>query len=568
MYANLTCVCLYLIPVMLSAASDQVPLGHPDFRPSPERPIGWRGDGSGIYPGATPVTDWDGPSGRNIVWKVAMPQFSTSSPIIVGERVISMAEPHTVLCYDIHTGERLWYNADDAVLAACTGDAAEAKRTRRLYDLYTTILCDKANRKKPLAEIAKQHPEVLPLQKLGAKLGGGDWGKRSWEDSPRYFLERGLQQTKYSNAIGRTFPTPVSDGASVYVTTGMHSAACYDITDGTLRWFRYFGAPPKFTESMAPSPLLIDGVLIATQGRIMRGLDAHSGKTLWTHDMTDEESAAYVAHDKLVRRDGPTGHYGVGTPLCLEVGGEPVIITTLGQAVRPSDGKLLCPYIGAMADCGGHSPVGDDENDIVFMFDYQDGGGGAATDRTWAIALTRKQDGRIGAETLWDVEDYGNTGGSPLYVAGVIFNNTLDAAESSTGKRLDIAPGRINSGGYSSPTLAGDLFITNNNQGDFSVTRFDREKHTLQKVGDQVLFESFGKKQRDQHSAIRAEQRQRAEAAREEGIVGFIPAMPGHGQWTTTYGSSPFFAGNRFVIRSRTHLYCVGDPSVRYTGGD
>jgi len=34
------------------------PLGSPDFRPSSERPIGWRGDGSGAYPSATPPLEW------------------------------------------------------------------------------------------------------------------------------------------------------------------------------------------------------------------------------------------------------------------------------------------------------------------------------------------------------------------------------------------------------------------------------------------------------------------------------------------------------------------------------
>lgn len=37
-------------------ASDQ--LGAPGFLPSPECPIGWRGDGSGRYPGATPPKEW------------------------------------------------------------------------------------------------------------------------------------------------------------------------------------------------------------------------------------------------------------------------------------------------------------------------------------------------------------------------------------------------------------------------------------------------------------------------------------------------------------------------------
>ena len=45
---------IYVSPV---AAADAL-LGSPDFRPSPERPIGWRGDGTGKYPGATPPVHW------------------------------------------------------------------------------------------------------------------------------------------------------------------------------------------------------------------------------------------------------------------------------------------------------------------------------------------------------------------------------------------------------------------------------------------------------------------------------------------------------------------------------
>ena len=34
------------------------PLGSPAFQPSPDHPIGWRGDGTGRYPAATPPTTW------------------------------------------------------------------------------------------------------------------------------------------------------------------------------------------------------------------------------------------------------------------------------------------------------------------------------------------------------------------------------------------------------------------------------------------------------------------------------------------------------------------------------
>jgi hypothetical protein len=40
-------------------ANPDAPLGSVDFLPTPQRPIGWRGDWSGRYPGATPPLQWE-----------------------------------------------------------------------------------------------------------------------------------------------------------------------------------------------------------------------------------------------------------------------------------------------------------------------------------------------------------------------------------------------------------------------------------------------------------------------------------------------------------------------------
>lgn len=45
-------------PTAPVSGSDKALLGSPDFSPSLQRPIGWRGDGSGRYPGATPPLEW------------------------------------------------------------------------------------------------------------------------------------------------------------------------------------------------------------------------------------------------------------------------------------------------------------------------------------------------------------------------------------------------------------------------------------------------------------------------------------------------------------------------------
>ena len=48
-------ICLLLVCLVGPAA----PLGSSKYLPTPDAPIGWRGDGSGRYPGATPPTSWE-----------------------------------------------------------------------------------------------------------------------------------------------------------------------------------------------------------------------------------------------------------------------------------------------------------------------------------------------------------------------------------------------------------------------------------------------------------------------------------------------------------------------------
>ncbi len=49
---------LLICAVQVTVAAGEVLLGSPDFRPTPDRPMGWRGDGSGHFPGATPPVRW------------------------------------------------------------------------------------------------------------------------------------------------------------------------------------------------------------------------------------------------------------------------------------------------------------------------------------------------------------------------------------------------------------------------------------------------------------------------------------------------------------------------------
>lgn len=75
---------------------------------------GWRGprgDGSSRETGI-PI-DWDGPTGRNIQWKTAIPGTGHASPIVWGDRIFTVScredrEERILLALDRRSGEILW----------------------------------------------------------------------------------------------------------------------------------------------------------------------------------------------------------------------------------------------------------------------------------------------------------------------------------------------------------------------------------------------------------------------------------------------------------------------------
>ena len=142
------------------------PLGSAKFQPSPEQPVGWRGDGTGRYPGATPPTSWerkasgDAYTTKGIVWMAPLPNIGVSMPIIVGDRIFLTSEVCDLVCLDKQTGRVLWIRSnsefeglsDDerkanpvyaeklvplaADLATANADAVTALNARLLFILF------------------------------------------------------------------------------------------------------------------------------------------------------------------------------------------------------------------------------------------------------------------------------------------------------------------------------------------------------------------------------------------------------------------------------------------------
>lgn len=143
-----------------AADASSVGIGHADFVPTPEHPIGFRGDGQGCYPGATPPIEWwDGTpvkreialegkptlmrdtadtKSKNILWKVPAPGWGYAHPIVVGKRIYTVGHPYWVACYDAETGKELWKRAMTPMLAAGM-KAEKAEALRKVCDLASAF---------------------------------------------------------------------------------------------------------------------------------------------------------------------------------------------------------------------------------------------------------------------------------------------------------------------------------------------------------------------------------------------------------------------------------------------
>jgi outer membrane protein assembly factor BamB len=73
-----------------------------------EEVVNFRNGGTGAYPDADPPLEWS--VTKNVRWRWDAPLLgpAISSPILVGDRVITLARPMAIVCLDKDTGRELW----------------------------------------------------------------------------------------------------------------------------------------------------------------------------------------------------------------------------------------------------------------------------------------------------------------------------------------------------------------------------------------------------------------------------------------------------------------------------
>jgi outer membrane protein assembly factor BamB len=266
-----------------------VPLGHPDFYPSHERPIGWRGDRTGAFPGATGSDMWDavtpstgaGQAGENIAWKVNTPGAGYSQPIVAGEKVFVTCDPNLLVCYSVHDGKELWRTAIDHTSAMDPETREKARAEIKYFGELTVkrgrwssecealglLVQEAGGDMKAIWKQSPKHRTLIKPEATGeiAKLLEDVKIKALWERLYAEQEEFGLSYTnndhgaiwtkeiwnrvknanllydiwfdcRWEGYCTYSWPTPCSDGEFVYVTTCNNAVAAVSVADGSIKW--------------------------------------------------------------------------------------------------------------------------------------------------------------------------------------------------------------------------------------------------------------------------------------------------------------------------------------------
>ena len=500
------------------------PLGAPDSVPTPDRPVGWRGDGTGRYPGAKPPLVWErrrtdrGYTTTNILWSVKLPDWSVASPIVVGDRIFITAEPGDMVCLDKRTGRILWIRSN----VESEGIPEEELKVEPAYASQVAPL---------IARLAATNEQVMAVLNAAiAPDGVLETGRAAIDavlkakralQSDIYKSLLAIDKKKYDRywaqaVFGFAGPTPCSDGKQVYVffTTGI--TACYDL-DGHRKWI-VRGKGGCSEHGNFASPIVVAGKVVVWAAE-MRAYDTASGRLAW-------------------RVPGVNGNT-YGSMFTFKVKDADVAAFQSGFFVAVRDGQ---PVFGAHRFGDSTSTPVVEDGSIYAWVGYPRNAEGLGF-KSYRIPETL--DGKLAPTKTFKIEwDKGELAdadmkhpfdrsfvASPLYVDGLIYQLSegggLVVSDAKTGdlvyrKVLDMKPKTSYwnwAGASASPTLAGQHIYLMDNRGTTVVIKPGR---AYVEEARNVLENLAGKEQ-------------------EQNLT------------------TPVFDGERMYYRGHEYLYCIGN---------
>jgi len=435
---------------------------------------------------------------KNIAWMAELPGRSTSTPILVGDRIFLMAEPDELVCLDKNSGRILW-TASNNYYEALT--SAERAALPALVDKVDPLVAELKQTRDPRERIALRG-------KIQEQLAAIDAERFKFQYDGHFEAHFGI--------VGYTMPTPVTDGTHVYVWCGMGVAACYDL-NGNRQWITRLETGHL---TYGSSPALADGVLCVFLNRLY-GLDAKTGKVLWEQNRVQQNVAAVLA---------------------AWLAGQEVFITQRGHVIRPKDGEFLYRLRGETSGDTGWSP-GVALGDLFYqpkygittlsVLDFAGQTGDQWEPKEVAQISTppevsRKADG--GWIDRW-------TAGSPLIHDGLVYQVDMyqELYVSDLTEKKMVYRQSLDLNGFThynaiavaaSPTLIGQHVVVLDNQGTALVLNSGRQFQQVAKNRIATVLDRW------------------------------LPLPP---QEILAY-APPIADGNRLYLRGERPLYCIGEP--------
>jgi hypothetical protein len=209
---------------------------------------------------------------QNIRWMTELRGRSTSTPLIVGDRIFVAAEPDELMCLDKSTGRVLWVQRQSYYEA--------------LTDSQRSAMPDLPPKIEPLLAKLRDEPDAVGRLALRRELRQS----LNAANEELFGIKADGHFEAHFGIVGFTMPTPVSDGERIYVWNGMGVAACYDLA-GNRQWItRITGDHLTY----GASPALIDGILGIFMGELV-GVNAATGEILWKQHRVRRNIAAVTA---------------------------------------------------------------------------------------------------------------------------------------------------------------------------------------------------------------------------------------------------------------------------------
>lgn len=343
---------------------------------------GWRGDGTGRFPKASPPEDL---SIVTTSWTTPLAGRGNAMPVVWDDLVCVTREPARTVCLDAATGAVRWDVAtspldaldDDArgpaaaKVAAADAAADALPLAQQAYGRARRGL--RAGRPEAAAEVQAAAAEVESLAATVREAA-------AWRVGPG------------DPTVGWATPTPVVAGDALCAWFAFGVATCFE-RDGTRRWAVDLGRPASqrrgYTGVPTASPRIAGDVLVVAHDTL-HGLDLATGATRW-------EAGASL---------------DFGTPSVADLEGLWVVATPDGRLVRARDGAVVAEGLG---DGWYSGPVIVDDVLVRAGTIGQHDTAGPGT--AWAFDLARDGDGVV-ATPRWSV---------PLPLASRVYADPLVA---------------------------------------------------------------------------------------------------------------------------------------------